>query len=108
MSDISGFDIQVEDFEAAAPAFTQAADDLSSSLDQIRPGLEGLGSFWGSKVHGPEFGAAYSSMAEKLLHLAEISQIGLAAIGDGFGKMAKQYRITEESNADSFRFGREQ
>ncbi len=91
----SGFSIQVDDFAAMAPKFTEAGDELTTATDQQGATLDGLGAFWGTTAHGPDFGAKYQPLVAKVLALAKASGVAVEGVGDGLTEMGKQYDVTE-------------
>lgn len=90
-----GFNIQVEDFAAAAPTMQAAGDELADAAKRITARLESLGSFWGTTADGPEFGDKYEAYAAKVLTLAAACGIDLQATSTGLSDMGKQYGVTE-------------
>jgi hypothetical protein len=90
-----GFNIQVEDFAAVAPKFTQAGDELTSATSKETSELDGLGAFWGTTAHGPEFGEKYQPLAAKVLQLAKMAGLAVDGVAEGLTEMGKQYGVTE-------------
>lgn len=90
-----GFSIQIQDFAAVAPKFTAAGDELESAASKETSTLDGLGAFWGTTAHGPDFGAKYQPLAAKVLALAKMAGIAVQGVGDGLTSMGKQYGVTE-------------
>jgi uncharacterized protein YukE len=90
-----GFSIQIDDFAAVAPKFTQAGDELTSATSEQTSTLDGLGAFWGTTAHGPEFGANYQPLAQKVLQLAKMAGVAVESVADGLTEMGKQYGVTE-------------
>lgn len=103
MSGTSDFDIEIEDFVSAAPAFTTAGDEISDTLKQVGPALEALGDFWGSNAGGPKFGESYQKALTLLLEVGGFAGTELQGMGDGLARMARDYQITEDANVDHFR-----
>lgn len=102
------FKVQVEDFAAAAPAFLAAGHLLTDVDDLVQTRLAGLGAFWGTTAHGPEFGEKYREYAAKIHALAQACGIDLQATGTGLTDMGKQYGITEDTVTRSLREPRAQ
>lgn len=90
-----GFSVQVEDFAAVAPTFTQAGRELSAAETKEAAALDGLGAFWGTTAHGPDFGAKYQPLATKVLALAAMCGVAIEGVGSGLTDMGKQYGVTE-------------
>lgn len=89
------FAVQVADFAAVAPVFEAAGGDLDEALKKQKAALADLGKFWGSKAHGPKFGAKYQPLAQKVLALAKIGGVALDGAGKGLHDMGEEYKITE-------------
>lgn len=100
-----GFSVQVEAFAAAGPTISQAGDDLAGSIQNQSGVLSRAGSFWGTTAHGPEFGQSYQPLAAKVLALAKMSGLAVQGVGTGLVDMGKQYGITEQQIAASFKHG---
>jgi hypothetical protein len=90
-----GFSIQIDDFAAVAPKFTQAGDELTSAAAKETSTLDGLGAFWGTTAHGPDFGAQYQPLAAKVLQLAKMAGLAVEGVAEGLTEMGKQYGVTE-------------
>ena len=90
-----GFNIQIDDFAAMAPKFTQAGDEVTSATSKQGSTLDGLGAFWGTTAHGPDFGAKYQPLAQKVLQLAKMAGLAVEGVADGLTEMGKQYGVTE-------------
>jgi hypothetical protein len=90
-----GFAVQVEDFAAVAPTFTHAGQDLSAAAQKEGAVLNGLGSFWGTTAHGPDFGEKYQPLVAKVLALASMCGIAIEGVGSGLTQMGQQYGVTE-------------
>jgi hypothetical protein len=90
-----GFSIQVEDFAAVAPKFTQAGDEMTSAASTETSALDGLGAFWGTTANGPEFGEKYQPLAAKVLQLAKMAGLAIDGVAEGLTAMGKQYGVTE-------------
>lgn len=90
-----GFSVQVEDFAAVAPTFTHAGDALSAAAKTQGADLDGLGSFWGTTAHGPDFGEKYQPLIAKVLALAAMAGIAVEGVGSGLTEMGTQYGVTE-------------
>ncbi|QMU77612.1 hypothetical protein GXW83_19860 [Streptacidiphilus sp. PB12-B1b] len=90
-----GFAVQVDDFAAVAPKFAGAGTELASAVAAQSAALQGLGSFWGTTAHGPDFGAKYQPLAVKVLALARMSGIAVEGVGDGLQQMGQEYGVTE-------------
>lgn len=99
----NGFSVQIGEFQAAAPKFTDAGDNLASVTDLQSFTLDGLGAFWGTTAHGPEFGTKYQEMAAKALSLATACALSLQGIGDGLIHMGRQYQATDSTIANKLR-----
>ena len=91
-----GFAVQVTDFAAEAPKFTDAGNELANATTKQSAALNALGAFWGTTAHGPDFGKQYQQYETKILALAKACGIALQGIGDGLQGMGKQYGITED------------
>lgn len=91
----TAFDIQVDDFAAVAPKFTAAGAALEDAVTTQSIALQGVGSFWGTTAHGPDFGAKYQPLVAKVLDLASMSAIAIQGVGDGLTQMGQQYGVTE-------------
>ena len=89
------FSVQIEDFAAMAPKFTQAGDELTAAATKQTSTLDGLGAFWGTTAHGPDFGAKYQPLAQKVLQLAKMAGLAVEGVADGLTEMGKQYGVTE-------------
>ena len=90
-----GFAAQVDDFAALAPRFTAAGTELAAAVTAQAAVLQGLGAFWGTTAHGPDFGATYQPLVAKVLALARMSGIAVEGVGDGLQQMGQQYGVTE-------------
>jgi hypothetical protein len=90
-----GFSVQVDDFAAVAPKFTTAGTQLASAVAAQTAVLDGLGSFWGTTAHGPDYGAKYQPLAAKVLALAKMSGVAVEGVGDGLQQMGAEYGVTE-------------
>ncbi|HEX3778310.1 MAG TPA: hypothetical protein VHX38_01465 [Pseudonocardiaceae bacterium] len=91
-----GFAVQVTDFAAEAPKFSDAGTELTNATNKQSAALNALGAFWGTTANGPDFGKQYQQYATKVLALASGCGIALEGIGDGLQQMGKQYGITED------------
>ena len=89
------FSIQIDDFAAVAPKFTQAGDELTSAASKETSALAGLGAFWGTTAHGPDFGEKYQPLAQKVLQLAKMAGLAVEGVAEGLTEMGKQYGVTE-------------
>ena len=67
--------------------------------------LNSAGSFWGTTAHGPDFGKSYQPLAAKVLALAKMAGLAVQGVGSGLEDMGKQYGITEQQIATSFKHG---
>jgi uncharacterized protein YukE len=90
-----GFSVTVTDFAAEAPKFAGAGTDLAAATKTASSALDGLGAFWGTTAHGPDFGKEYQQYATKVLALAQGCGVALQGIGDGLQQMGQQYGVTE-------------
>jgi hypothetical protein len=90
-----GFSIQMDDFAAMAPKFLEAGDELTAAASREGATLEGLGAFWGTTAHGPDFGVKYQPLVAKVLALAKAAGVAVEGVGDGLTEMGKQYGVTE-------------
>ena len=100
-----GFSVQVDAFAAAGPTISQAGDELAGSVQKQSSVLSGVGTFWGTTAHGPEFGRSYQPLAAKALALAKMSGLAVQGVGAGLTDMGKQYGVTEQQIAASFKHG---
>ena len=91
----TGFAVQVDDFAAVAPKFTGAGQRLAAVVTAQSAVLDGLGSFWGTTAHGPDFGDKYQPLVAKVLALARMSGIAVEGVGDGLEQMGQEYGVTE-------------
>ena len=89
------FNVQIEDFAAVAPKFTQAGDEVTAAASKQTATLDGLGAFWGTTAHGPDFGKAYQPLAAKVLALAKMAGLAVEGVAEGLTEMGKQYGVTE-------------
>jgi hypothetical protein len=90
-----GFAVTVTDFAAESPEFTAAGTNLADAAKTASSALDGLGAFWGTTAHGPDFGKQYQLYATKVLALAQGCGVALQGIGDGLQQMGQQYGVTE-------------
>ncbi len=90
-----GFSVTVTDFAAESPEFTAAGNDLTDATKKASSTLDGLGAFWGTTAHGPDFGKQYQQYATKVLALAQGCGLALQGVGDGLQQMGQQYGVTE-------------
>lgn len=90
-----GFAVQVDDFAAVAPKFTSAGTALAAVVKEQSAVLDGLGAFWGTSAHGPEFGGKYQPLMAKLLALATTGGVVVEGVGDGLQQMGREYGVTE-------------
>jgi hypothetical protein len=82
-----GFFVTVTDFAAEAPEFSSAGESLADATTKASSTLDGLGAFWGTTAHGPDFGKQYQQYATKVLALAQGCGVALEGIGDGLQQM---------------------
>lgn len=73
----NGFSVQIGDLVAAAPKFTNAGNDLANVIAAQSAVLNGLGAFWGTTAHGPDFGDKYQPAADDGLKLAQACGLAL-------------------------------
>jgi hypothetical protein len=90
-----GFSVTVTDFAAESPEFTAAGNDLTDATKKASSTLDGLGAFWGTTGHGPDFGKQYQQYVTKVLALAQGCGLALQGVGDGLQQMGQQYGVTE-------------
>ncbi|HEV2635166.1 MAG TPA: hypothetical protein VGX23_08465 [Actinocrinis sp.] len=100
-----GFSIQVTDFAAVAPAFTNAGQDLSDAEQKQGAVLTSLGSFWGTTAHGPDFGDKYAPLVAKVLALASMCGTAIEGVGSGLADMGQQYGVTEDQITTALKAG---
>jgi hypothetical protein len=89
------FSVQIDDFAAMAPKFTKAGDELTAATSKETSALDGLGAFWGTTAHGPDFGKAYQPLAQKVLALAKMAGLAVEGVAEGLTEMGQQYGVTE-------------
>ena len=89
------FNVQIEDFAAVAPKFTQAGDELTAAASKQTATLDGLGAFWGTTAHGPDFGKQYQPLAQKVLALAKLAGLAVEGVAEGLTQMGQKYGVTE-------------
>lgn len=94
-----GSEVQVEAAEvrAAAPRFSEAADDIATALSTLQGALDGLGAFWGDDDKGAEFGAAYKPQADRLLAALGPVGEGVRSIDPALVASASGYEHTDRS-----------
>ncbi len=98
-----GFAVTATDFAAESPEFTAAGTDLADATKKASSTHDGLGAFWGTTAHGPDFGKQYQQYATKVLALAQGCGLARQGIGDGLQEMGKQYGVTEAQITRHFR-----
>jgi hypothetical protein len=99
------FSVQVLDFAATGPTLSQAGDELAGAVAKQAGVLNGAGAFWGTTAHGPDFGKSYQPLVAKVLELAKMAGIAVQGVGAGLQDMGKQYGVTEQQIAASFKHG---
>ena len=58
--------------------------------------LDGLGSFWGTTAHGPDFGDRYQPLVAKVPAPARMSGTAVEeGVGDGLERMERECGVTE-------------
>ncbi len=97
-----GFAVDVGQLAASAPIFSDAGARLAAAAAAAASTLDGLGAFWGTTAHGPDFGKVYQPAAATALALAKGCGVLIGGTGDGLQQMAEQYGITESTVHHNF------
>jgi uncharacterized protein YukE len=96
----SGFNAVPADFAAAAPRFTEAADELARARERAIDSLEGYGSFWANDF---EFEHRYRGDWSAAADLATTCERALRTMGEELARVAQRYEGTDEGCAQNIR-----
>jgi len=94
-----GLKIVVTDFMYAAPVFQQSGTELGDLTEAIGESVAGLGSFWGNDPAGRAFAGSYLPAQDQIFSRLGSAAGAVTGVGDGLQQMARNYGITEYTNA---------